>query len=158
MSRDELEFILAKANAAPSAGDLQAYEVVAVLSPRLRNELADAALGQAHVAEAPLVLVFCADPERARAKYGQRGVDLYAIQDATIACAYAQLAATELGLGSCWVGAFHEEVVAHDLHVPPTHRPVALLTVGRAAERPPATPRRSVEDLVRIDTFETPLG
>jgi site-specific recombinase XerC len=45
---------------------------------------------------------------RSAAKYRERGARLYAIQDATIACAFAMLAATALGLGTVWVGAFDD--------------------------------------------------
>lgn len=156
VSPEALERILRAANAAPSGGNLQAYEVVVVESPLTRRELAGASHGQQQVADAPVVLAFCADPDRARTKYGRRGAELYSVQDATIACAYAQLAATELGLGTCWVGAFDGEVAAHVLHVPPPAHPVVLLTVGHAAEAPDATPRRPLADLARLERFDSP--
>ncbi len=110
---DKLSLILETVDAAPSAGNLQAYEVVVVKDPDTRQALSRAALGQAQVARAPVVLVFLAHPLRSAAKYGSRGADLYSVQDATIACAYAQLAATDLGLSSCWIGAFSPEPVVN---------------------------------------------
>lgn len=98
------------------------------------------------VAQAPMVLVFCANQARSPAKYRERGASLYAIQDATIACAFAMLAATALGLGTVWVGAFDaaavQRVGCHDL------LPVAILPIGYPAEEPEPTPRRSLTDLV----------
>ncbi len=146
---DKLQSILHAANRAPSAGDLQAYQIVAVRSPSVRQALARAALDQDSVAQAPVILVFLADPARSGEKYGHRGETLYSIQDATIACAYAQLAARDLGLGSVWVGAFRKDAVREAIGCPPEQVPVALLPLGYPAEEPRITPRRSLTDLVR---------
>ena len=63
IERDKLETILATARLAPSAGNLQAYQIVVIDEVNARAALAAAALGQHFVAEAPVVLVFCASPE-----------------------------------------------------------------------------------------------
>ena len=94
------------------------------------------------------MLVFCADPTRSEPRYGQRGVRLYAIQDATIACTFAMLAATALGLATVWVGSFDEDSVRRVIRAPAEAVPVALLPVGYGAEKPQATPRRKLTDLV----------
>jgi nitroreductase len=141
----ELEQILMAASRAPSAGNLQAYQIVLVRAPGRRQALARAAHGQAFVANAPVVLVFCADPARSAGRYGRRGAELFAVQDATIAAAYAQLAAAALGLGSTWVGAFDEAAAAV---VVGGLRPVCILPVGHPAERPEPTSRRDLADLV----------
>lgn len=148
VEEDKLRSILAAMNRAPSAGNCQAYQVYLVREPALKRQLAEASLEQAFVAQAPVVLVFCTDPARA-ARYGKRGENLYCLQDAAVAVAYAQLAATALGLGTCWVGAFNEDAVAAALRLPPAHRPVAILPIGYPAENPPPTPRRTLTDLVQ---------
>jgi nitroreductase len=140
-----LEQILMAANCAPSAGNLQAYQIVVVRALAHRRALAHAAHRQAFVADAPVVLVFCADPERSAERYGRRGAELFAVQDATIAAAYAQLAAAALGLASTWVGAFDEAAAAD---VVGGLRPVCLLPLGYPAETPVPTPRRRLDDLV----------
>ena len=134
---------------APSAGDLQAYEIIAIERPELKSALAAAALDQEFIAQAPVVLVFLADVHRSESKYSRRGATLFCIQDATIAAAYAQLAAAALGLGSCWVGAFDEDRVAKVIEAPDVMRPVAILPLGFPAERPTRPPRRPLQDLVR---------
>jgi nitroreductase len=146
-----LERILMAANRAPSAGNLQAYQIVVVRAPGRRRALAGAACGQAFVADAPIVLVFCADPERSAERYGRRGAELFAVQDATIAAAYAQLAAAALGLGSTWVGAFDEAAAAA---VVGGLRPVCLLPLGYPAEKPEASSRRGLGDLVHDERLE----
>lgn len=139
--------ILEAANAAPSAGNLQAYEIYRITEPKQRTALARAALDQFFVAAAPVVLVFCANQPLSSAKYRERGARLYAVQDATIACAFAMLAATALGLGTVWVGAFDDAAVQHVLGTRDL-LPVAILPIGYPAEQPAPTPRRSLSDLV----------
>ena len=151
----KLEKILTAANTAPSAGDLQAYEIVVVQHAAVRSSLAVAAHGQAFLAQAPVVLVFLADPSRSAARYAARGERLFCIQDATLAACHAQLAAAALGLGSCWVGAFDEGRVVKALAAPAGLLPVCLLAIGYAAERPAHTSRRHLSDLVHEDTFKT---
>ena len=150
---ERLQRILVCANTAPSAGNLQAYDIVVVTDDRTRQALARAALDQEFIAQAPVVLVFFQHPRRSAIKYGRRGAELYALQDATIACAYAQLAATALGLASCWVGAFDEEPICRLLKAPSGLRPAALLPIGYPAEEPDLTGRRPLRELVRWETF-----
>ena len=144
----QLEAILSAANQAPSAGNLQGYQILVVRDAPTMRSLAKAALDQRFIAQASIVLVFCADPTRSGAKYGAVGERLYCVQDATIATAYAQLAATALGLATCWIGAFPQEEVAKLLGLRAGLRPIAMLPVGWPAETPPRTSRRSLDDLV----------
>ncbi|MCS7314309.1 MAG: nitroreductase family protein [Bryobacterales bacterium] len=148
VEEDKVQQILTAANLAPSAGNLQAYEIYLVRDRQVRVELARASLDQWFVSEAPVALVFCAHPERSASKYGRRGARLYALQDATIACTFAMLAATELGLASVWVGAFDDEGVRRAIRAPEGHQPVAILPIGYPAEHPAPAPRRSLADLV----------
>lgn len=145
---DAVQAILAAASQAPSAGNMQAYEIYLVSRSSQRLALARAALGQDFIAQAPVVLVFCAHPKRSAQRYGRRGSDLYAVQDATIACTFAMLAAAALGLATVWVGAFDEGSVRQVIQAAPVHTPVAILPIGYAAESPGVTPRRPLSDLV----------
>ena len=145
VEEEKLRKILETANAAPSAGNLQSYEIFLVKDSDRRRKLADAAFGQRFIADAPAVLVFFANPERARS-YGERG-QFYSVQDATIAAAHAQLAAAALGLGSVWIGAFDDEEVKRICGT--SLRPAALLPIGYPDEKPVKTGRRSLDDLVR---------
>ncbi|MGQ9462776.1 MAG: nitroreductase family protein [Candidatus Fervidibacter sp.] len=139
--------ILEAVNSAPSAGNLQAYEVILVRDTERKRQLARASWDQWFIAEAPVVLVFVANPERNR-RYGKRGAELYCVQDATIACSYAQLAAVALGLGSCWIGAFDDDEVRKVVGIPQNMRPVAILPIGAPADMPEPKERRPLSDLV----------
>jgi nitroreductase len=147
VEEEKVQQVLAAANAAPSAGNLQGYRIYRFNGPAERGALARAAWGQQFVAEAPVALVFCADPARSAAKYHERGARLYAVQDATIACTFAMLAATALGLGTVWVGAFDDDAVSAVVgrtDLPP----VAILPLGYPGEEPEPAPRRALADLV----------
>lgn len=146
---EKIQAILDAANAAPSAGNLQAYEIFAVTNRDVLSALVHAAYEQEFIAQAPLALVFCAHPARSVVKYGERGVNLYCVQDATIACVFAHLAATALGLASVWVGAFVDEAVSAAIGVGKDLKPVAILPIGYPGKQPHIRPRRELSDLVK---------
>jgi nitroreductase len=148
VEEEKLRKILEAANSAPSAGDLQAYEIVVVKDKEGKEKLASAAYEQGSVAQAPVVLVFLTHPERSSGKYSRRGAELYCLQDAAIACSYAQLAAAALGLGCVWVGAFDENEVAKALDVKGDSRSVSMLPIGYADEQPRVTRRRELDELI----------
>src|SRR4030067_1613947 len=111
VEEEKLQQILEIANLAPSSGNLQAYEIYVVTNAKKRDGLSCAALAQDYVAKAPVAMVFCTHPELTQGRYTERATHLDTGQDATIACSFAMLAATNLGLGCVWVGTFDEKVV-----------------------------------------------
>ncbi len=143
-----LQRILEAANSAPSAGNLQGYEVYLVQQADRKAALARAAWGQGFLAQAAVDLVFCANRQRSGRRYGNRGRSLYSLQDATIACTFAMLAATELGLASTWVGAFEDRLVSAVIGVDGDVVPVAILALGYPAEEGYGSSRRKLDDLV----------
>jgi nitroreductase len=140
--------ILETANLAPSAGNLQAYQIVVVRDELILKKLQLAALNQPWVAQTGVCLVFLADPKRSEIRYGLRGRRLYCLQDATIATTYAQLGAHALGLATVWIGAFDDEAVSKAIGAAKHLVPVALLPIGYPAESPSPTPRRPLKELV----------
>ena len=141
--------ILAAAIRAPSAVNRQPWHFFVVRNPEAKRKLAAAAWGQEFVAQAPLVIAVCADPDRSAARYGRRGAELYCLQDTAAATEHILLAATALGLGACWVGAFDEGAAARALQLPSRLRPVALVPIGHPAERSWwPTPRRPLTEVV----------
>ncbi len=144
----DLNVILEAACSAPSAGNLQAYEVVVVRERERRIALARASYNQIFMAQAPVHLVFLAYPARSASIYGGRGAELYSIQDATIAAAFAMLAAHALGYGTCWVGAFRDDEVLSIIGAPEDRVPVAILTVGRPKGGEYTTSRLALGEVV----------
>jgi nitroreductase len=147
VEQEKLHAILEMACAAPSAGDLQSYHITVISDAGQRKQLSEIAENQAFIAEAPIALLFSSDPLRAGRKYGERGECLYAVQDATIAAAYAQLAVVAAGMGSTWVGQFDEAAVCEVAGLADTLIPVALLSIGYPAELPEPTSRRPLSEV-----------
>jgi nitroreductase len=150
VEQEKLNRILEAANRAPSAANLQSYEIFVVTKVKHRAELAQAASAQGFVLVAPVSLVFCTNPARLIERYGKRGTNQYAIQDASIACAYAQLAVVEEGLGSVWVGSFDPAEVRKIIGAPKEMEPVAILPIGYPEGEPERKGRRPLEDLVHL--------
>jgi nitroreductase len=137
---------------APSAGNLQSRKFYFVFNEDIRNKLAKAGLKQDFVsftARAPLVVVACTDRNIA-SRYGERGMHLYCIQDSAASVQNMLLAAHDLGLGTCWVGAFKEEKVREILGLPDNLRPVAIVPVGYPARTPNAPDRVSRQEAVEM--------
>ena len=135
---------------APSAGNLQSRKFYFVFNEDIRNKLAQTGLKQdfvSFIARAPLVVVACADHQIA-ARYGERGVNLYCIQDTAASVQNLLLAAHDLGLGTCWVGAFKEEKVSEIIDLPDHIRPVVIVPVGYPARTPKAPDRVPRADAV----------
>ncbi|MCR4428352.1 MAG: nitroreductase family protein [Caldiserica bacterium] len=143
-----LQKILIAAQMAPSAGNRQPWHFFVVRNQELKDRLAVAAFGQDFLSQAPIVIVVCADPERSESRYGERGRSLYSIQDTASAVMNMWITAVELGLASCWVGAFDEAKVRDSLSLPSQLRPVAMLPIGFPGERGVKTPRRPLEEIV----------
>jgi nitroreductase len=144
---EKLNAVLGAAQISPSAGNLQSYKIYVVRTKETREAIMLACHEQEFIAQAPVVLVFCADCNPGY-KYGERGAELYSVQDATIAAAYAQLAATEQGLGTVWVGAFDPLELSRLLDARSYEVPVAVVPLGYPADEQGAKERKPIEELV----------
>lgn len=115
---------------APSAGNIQSWDVIIVKDNEKKLKLAVAAYMRDFIGEASVVMVICANIHRSGTIYNDRGKELYCIQDAACATQNMLLAAYALGLGACWVGAFDEEYVARILKIPSYLKPVTIMPLG----------------------------
>jgi nitroreductase len=125
VSPETVEQLLQAAMAAPSAGNCQPWHFVVVRDAETKQGLAEAAYGQRFVAQAPVVIVVCADPARSAARYGRRGSELYCLQD--------------------------ERAAATVLNLPSDLRPVAMIPIGHPGER--FARRTSRRPLSEMTTF-----
>jgi nitroreductase len=148
-----VEKLIDAASWAPSAGNIQPWEFVIVRKPAVKKRLAQAALNQAFVEEAPVVIVVCADEEHSSMGYGFRGKTLYCIQDTAAATQNLLLTAYSLGLGACWIGAFNEDEAKKAVNAPEEIRPVAIIPVGYANEVPSQRDRRPISQIMHYETF-----
>jgi FMN reductase [NAD(P)H] len=130
----------------PSAKGLQNYRVYVIKDIKKKESLVQATYDQEYV-NSDLVLVFCADPKRIKFM-GTRGEKLLAVQDATIAASYAQLAATALGLSSVWIGHFKEKEVASILKT--KLRPIAIISIGYGNEKPQPKKNQKMKSIFKV--------
>jgi nitroreductase len=140
--KDKLEKLLEAARLAPSAGNRQNWKFIVVENEQIKNQLVTASNNQAFVGTASHVIAGIGDSAQ---KWHQ--VDL------SIALEHIVLEAVELGLGTCWIGAFNEEEVKKILKIPQDKKVVALLTVGVPAESPAAKPRKSLKEIVAYNEY-----
>lgn len=148
ISEEKIIKVLELANLSPSAGNLQARKIVVIKDQKTKEAIVLVAYDQDFISEASIVFVICADLEESAKEYGQRGKELYAIQDATIFASYLELTVASLGLSSCWVGAFEEKAVGRILGLPKGLKPVAIIPAGYAAEKPIKTPRKNLDEII----------
>lgn len=133
LEQEKLILVLDAARQAPSASNRQEWRFVAVDDKKTKAALSIAAKGQKFVDEAPCVIVCCAKTDNHVMTCGQA---CYPI-DIAIAIDHMTLAAVELGLGTCWVGAFYEDQVKKILKIPDDIRVVELLAIGYPKEEHP---------------------
>jgi nitroreductase len=149
VDESKLGKILEACNLAPSSGGLQTFEIYHIKNKEMKERLVSAAKDQTFIAQSPLLLVFCANPSRSVERFGERS-QLFSVQDATIAVAYAQLTVHALGLSTVWIGAFDEKKVSEILHLPQGQRPIAILPIGYEDEKPKEKTTRGSKDLLHV--------
>jgi nitroreductase len=138
---------------APSAGNTQEWKFLVIKDDDKKLQLSKAALNQTFIAKAPVIIVICADQEKIKLRYGERGATMYSLQDTANATMLMMIAAEALGLSTCWVGAFDEEKLDHILELPTQVRPVAMLAVGYSDETPLKPRRIPFETLTYINKY-----
>jgi len=140
--KEKLEKLLEAARLVPSAANRQNWKFIVVENEQIKNRLVTACNNQAFVGTASHVIAGIGDPTQKWYK-----VDL------AIALEHIVLEAVELGLGTCWIGAFNEDEVKKILKIPQDKKVVALLTVGVPAESPSARPRKTLEEIVAYNEY-----
>ncbi|MFT4311074.1 MAG: nitroreductase family protein [Candidatus Woesearchaeota archaeon] len=135
---------------APSAGNMKDHRIILVNKKSIIQEIADTASLQYWIATAPAVLVVCSDPKQAKSFYGDRGENLYTIQNSSAAIQNMLLTATSLGLSSCWIGSFDDSRMKVVLNIPQNINIHALIPIGYSAQE---AEQRELENLDTIIYF-----
>ena len=141
---EKITRILEAANRAPSAGNYQAFEIYVVRTLEQLKRLAAATWDQKFIAEAQAALIICQNASRCQ----YPGAETFSLEDATIATTLAMLAITDLGLATCWIGAFAPDAVGKAMNIAEGHKPMAILPIGYPGEQPERTTRRELAELV----------
>ena len=119
ISKAEKDAILMAAAQAPTAGNQQLYTILDITDPAIKEKLVETCDHQPMIAQAPLVLIFCADCKKWYDAYLAVGCEtrtpgvgdlLLAVSDAMIAAQNAVTAAESLGIGSCYIGDIMEMI------------------------------------------------
>ncbi|MBP5237046.1 MAG: nitroreductase family protein [Clostridia bacterium] len=145
---DELLYtVLESARIAPTAKNMQPVKVFVALSDESLSKLE--ALTPC-VYGAPAVLIICSD-KAAAAQVSERS---FAEADASIAASHMMLQATDLGLGSLWVGRFVPSEVKEAFGLPDNIEPYALMPIGYAADDcQPSTRHGERKDMKELAVF-----
>jgi len=153
---EHLKKILEAARLAPSGKNLQPWRFIIVRNPERKRMLAEAAMNQMFIAEADVVIVALSDPTIYSSTGTRRRIPY--LQDPMIAIEHMILAATALGYGTCWIGAFDEDKVKQIVNAPEELAVIALLPIGVPNENPPPRPRKSFEEIFFSEVYGKPLS
>lgn len=143
----KIDKILSAADVAPTAGNFQGFQVFLIKNKNTKEALVEAANKQPYV-NAPVVLVFCIDPDRVKLKFPPNILEKFSLQDATIAASFSLLAASGVGLSTIWIGMFDEDKVKAILGT--DLRPSSILCIGYPDKKKPPKSRRKLKELIKV--------
>ena len=146
---DKLAKVLEAARRAPTAANRQPFRMLVVHTEGREEELARV-YARRWLTQAPLVIAFVAVPAEAWRRMDDKPYDEV---DATIAMDHLVLAATALGLGTCWIAAFDPDAAREVFGLPADVELVAITPLGYAAKDRADTDRRPLEELVRYERW-----
>ncbi len=141
--------VLEAARVAPTAANRQPFRLIVVADDAVRAKLR-AVYQREWFWTAPMVLVGCVEPAKAWQRsdgFNAAEVDIAIVMDHVI------LAATEQGLGTCWICNFDEPKAKEILGIPAEVRAVAMTPLGYAAAEPLPFQRKALPELVRRDRW-----
>ncbi len=145
---EKLAAIMEAARLAPSASNLQEWRFVIVRKPETKKKIVEMASNQKFMGEAGAIIVACAETNEHVMPCGQKSYPI----DLAIALDHISLAAVELDLGTCWIGAFNESKVKQLLGIPEKIRIVELMCLGYPAD--PSPEKKNRLPISRIVKYE----
>ncbi len=149
VEEEKLAQVLEAARLAPTAANRQPFQLIVIHTAGRERELRRIYNSKWFV-EAPIVLCACGLPEQGWIR--QDGLN-YTLVDVAIVMDHIILAATELGLGTCWIGAFNPQAAREVLGLPDGVEPIAFTPLGYPADQPRPKKRKPLEELVRYERW-----
>lgn len=146
---EKLGQVLEAARLAPTAANRQPFQLIVAHTAGRETELARMYRGSWFV-EAPIVICACGIPSQA---WVRRDGKCYCDVDVAIVVDHITLAAADLGLGTCWIGAFDTTAAREVLGLPDDVEPIALTPLGYPADQPKPKRRRPLDELVRFERW-----
>ncbi len=151
VSLEDIKKIIKAGTLAPSEGNVQPWRFIVVKNKELKAKMEEARFSSHNrLIKTGAVIVVCIDLEIAQFKYADRGLELYSKQSTAAATENMFLAATELGIGACWMGAFDEGKLKQIINLEDNLRPVVLMPIGYKDEEGDVTDRKSVEEVTKF--------
>ncbi len=144
VEQEKLAKILEAARLAPTAHNTQAFKVLVIQTKDREDELKKF-FNREWFIEAPLVLGVCAIPEDSWVRSDRKN---YSDVDAAIVMDHMILTATDLGLSTCWIGAFDAQAARTVLKLDEAWEPVVFTTLGYANNDTFKKIRKSSEDII----------
>ncbi len=144
-----LRRVLEAARQAPTAANRQPFRIVVMHTDGRADDLARI-YGRPWLTQAPLVLAMVAVPGEAWRRMDGKPYDEV---DATIAMDHLVLAATALGLGTCWIAAFDPAAARDVLGLPDDVEPIAFTPLGYPDKPPTSTGRKPLKELVKYERW-----
>lgn len=148
ISNEILIQLIEAASFAPSGGNCQPWYFYIVKDINVKTEIINKSCHQNWMLTAPVFIVVCADIKQSENRYGERGRNLYSLQDTAAAIQNLLLCAASLGLGTCWCGAFDEYELRNILGLQKDMRPVAIIPVGYSANEPVMPKRKPLDEII----------
>ncbi len=132
VENEKIEKIITAAQSAPSWRNGQCWKFIVITDPKIKKEIirCTGSFNQSWLGKEYALILACGDPE----KSGKRDNQPYYLVDVAIAMENLVLAATALGLGTCWMGSFQEDKIKELLKIPAHIRIVALSPLGYPAK------------------------
>ena len=149
VEQDKLDRILEAARLAPSGSNRQPWKFVVVRDAATRKKLVPACCDQAFVGQAPVVIAGVGSMPDRTMHCDVPGDPV----DVAIAMEHIALAATAEGLGTCWIGAFHQDPVREVLGISKDAKVIEVMALGYPADRPKAKSRKPVEEIVCYEKY-----
>jgi len=149
VEKDKLDKLLEAARLAPSAKNLQDWRFVVVTDKEIKSKVAQATNKPQIFEKASAIIAACSNSNEIM-RCGQAVGPI----DVSIALEHIALEATELGLGTCWIGSFETEKVRTILGIPADINIIELMTVGYHADEPKTPNREPIEKIVCYDKWQ----
>jgi len=150
VEQEKLDRILDAARLAPSGSNRQPWKFVVVRDTETRKKLVPACSNQEFVGQAPVVIAGVGlMPDRIMS-CGVPGDPV----DVAIALEHVALAATAEGLGTCWIGSFHQDQIRTLLGIPANAKVIEVMTLGYPADHPQPKTRKPMKELVCYDQWQ----
>lgn len=145
VEQEKLDYLLECVRLAPSAVNFQPWKFYIVESTEAKAKLQQC-YSREWFATAPLYIMACANHTQSW-KRRHEGKD-HADVDISIAVEHLCLAATEQGLGTCWVCAFDAALCKSLFNIPEHIEPIVLIPLGYPADEAKEKSRKAMDEIV----------